>query len=181
MCVKYFCSGLLLTLLVLMGDANLLENPGFEDGTTGWTGRGCEIEAVSTPVHSGSGSAKASGRTDAWQGIKQSLLGKVSNGKTYKISGWVRLDNSDSDTAIVSIEQADDNGTRYINVNSAAASNSEWVELSGEFTLDAAGTLKTLDIYFEGPAPEVNFFVDDVSVSLAAPESSPAEPNEPPT
>jgi arabinoxylan arabinofuranohydrolase len=181
MAIKCLCSGLLLTAIVLLGDVNVLTNPGFEEGITGWAGRSCEIEAVSSPVHSGSGAAKATGRTEAWQGIKQSILGKVANGKTYKISGWVRLENSDSDSVTVSIEQADDNGTKYINVAGGAASNTEWTEISGEFTLDAAGDLKTLDVYFEGPVPEVNFIVDDVSVSGEAPAAPavPAEPNAP--
>jgi hypothetical protein len=155
------------------GETNLVVNGGFESGTDGWAGRSCKVEAVTTPVHSGSGAAKAFERTDDWQGIKQSMLGKMSSGQTYKISGWVRLENASSDTITVSIEQADDNGTKYINVTSATAGNSEWVELSGEFKLDATGTLKTLDVYFEGPEADVNFFVDDVSVTVVS--SAPAE------
>jgi endo-1,4-beta-xylanase len=167
--IKYLCSCLLLSLLVsftsAFGDTNLLKNPGFENGTDEWMDRSCQIEAVTTPVHSGAKSIKASGRTETWQGIKQSLLGKVTNGTTYKISAWVRLENSDADNIIVSIEQNDANGTQYKNVANATANKTGWVELSGEFKLDAAGTLNTLDVYFEGPAIGVNFFVDDVVVS----------------
>ena len=36
--------------------------------------------------------------------------------------------------------------------------------MSGEFTLDVDGVLSTLDVYFEGPEPGVNFYVDDVKV-----------------
>ena len=118
----------------------------------------------SNNVHSGKGSAKVYGRTDAWQGIKQSILGKVSDGSTYQISGWVKLENADFETAILSIEQTDDSGTNYINVASDTAVKDEWIELSGEFTLNASGTLTTLDVYFEGPEPNVVFFVDDVNV-----------------
>jgi hypothetical protein len=187
--VKYLCSCLLLSLLVsfapAFGDTNLLTNPGFENGTEGWSDRSCKIEVVTTPVHSGTKSAKVSGRTAEWQGIKQSLLGKVTNGQTYKVSAWVRLENSEADTVTISIEQADDNGTKYKNVIKEALSNAEWVELSGEFKLDASGTLKTLDIYFEGPLAGVNFFVDDVVVSgpdaakvaQADPNAAKTEPN----
>ncbi len=167
--VKYFCSCLLLSLIAaftpVFADTNLLTNPGFENGTDGWSDRSCKIEAVTTPVHSGTKAAKVSERTDAWQGIKQSLLGKVENGKTYKVSAWVRLDNSASDNIIVSIEQTDGSGTKYKNIAKKVANNTEWVELSGEFKLEASGNLETLDIYFEGPAAGINFFVDDVSVS----------------
>jgi hypothetical protein len=188
--VKYLCSCLLLSLLLsfapAFGDTNVLKNPGFENGTEGWSDRSCKIEVVTTPVHSGAKSAKVSGRTQTWQGIKQSLLGKVLNGKTYKISAWVRLENSESDTVTISIEQTDDNGTKYKNVAKVTAGNTEWVELSGDFKLDASGTLKTLDVYFEGPAPDVNFFVDDVVVSgpdatkveQADPNAAKTEPND---
>jgi hypothetical protein len=188
--IKYLCSCLLLSLLVsfapAFGDTNVLKNPGFENGTEEWTDRSCKIEVVTTPVHSGAKSAKAFGRTETWQGIKQSLLGKVTNGKTYKISAWVRLENSGADTITISIEQADDNDTKYINVVSGSANNTGWVELSGNFTLGAAGALKTLDVYLEGPAPDVNFFVDDVVVSgpeatkveQADPNAAKTEPND---
>jgi len=166
--VKYLCSCLFLSLLVsftpAFGDTNVLKNPGFENGTEDWEGRSCQIEAVTTPVHSGAKSVKVSGRTADWQGVKQSLLGKVLNGKTYKISAWVRLENADANTITISIEQADDKGTVYKNVAKATASKTEWVELSGEFTLTANGTLTTLDVYLEGPAQDINFFVDDVVV-----------------
>ncbi len=179
--IKYVCSCLFLSLLVSIapafGDANVLKNPGFENGIEDWSDRSCKIEAVTTPVHSGAKSAKVSGRSKEWQGIKQSLLGKVLDGKTYKISAWVRLENSDSDTIMISIEQADDKGTIYKNVTKAPVSKTEWVELSGEFTLNASGTLKTLDIYFEGPPQDVNFFVDDVVVF--GPEATKVEKTEP--
>jgi len=164
------CLGLCLILTVVFslapcyGETNIITNGGFENGTDGWMGRGCQIEAVTEPVHGGSGSAKASGRDSAWQGIKQSVMGKMKDGETYQISGWVRLEDSNSSPVIVSVEQADDGGTNYINVGNATATGSEWVEVSGEFTLDVDGVLSTLDVYFEGPEPGVNFYVDDVKV-----------------
>jgi hypothetical protein len=188
--VKYMCSCLLLSLLVsfapVFGDTNLLKNPGFENGTDGWSDRGCQIESVTTPVHSGVKSVKVSGRTQTWQGIKQSLLGKVTNGQTYKVSAWVRLENSEADTITLSIEQADDNGTKYKNIIKEALGNTEWIELSGEFKLNVTGTLKTLDIYFEGPLAGTNFFVDDVVVSgpdaakveQADPNAAKTDPND---
>jgi hypothetical protein len=145
-------------------DTNIVTNGGFESGTDGWSDRGCSISAVTEPVHSGSGSAKAYGRSEEWQGIRQSVLGKMQDGETYQISGWVRLEDANSSTVIVSVEQADDGGTNYINVARAEATNSDWVQLSGEFTLNVDGDLETLDVYFEGPAAGVNFFVDDVTV-----------------
>jgi glucuronoarabinoxylan endo-1,4-beta-xylanase len=198
MIFRSFCNPILLFMALVSvgcgtgyGDTNIVVNPGFESGTDGWAGRSCQIEAVTTPVHSGSGSAKAYGRSDTWQGISQSILGKMVVGKTYRIQGWVRLENSPSDTVIVSIDLRDDSGNKYPNVARVTATDSNWALVSGDFTLeDVNGTLTGLDVYFEGPAPGVNFFVDDVNVygsesGAAAPgpaapgpaAPSPVEPN----
>lgn len=65
---KGLCKSLFLLLFLSLasayGDTNVLVNPGFENGTDGWSGRSCPIEAVTSPVHSGLGSAKASGRDE---------------------------------------------------------------------------------------------------------------------
>ena len=163
--------GLCLILIVVFslgpcfGETDIITNGGFENGTEGWTARGCQIEAVTEPVHSGSGAVKVLGRDAEWQGIRQDMMGKMKDGETYQISGWVRLaDANSSSPVIVSVEQADDAGTNYINVGRATATNDEWVEVSGEFTLYVDGVLSTLDVYFEGPPPGVNFYVDDVKV-----------------
>ena len=179
--IKYLCSCLLLSLLVsftsAFGDTNLLKNPGFENGTEDWMDRSSKIEAVTTPVHGGAKSVKVTGRTETWQGIKQSLLGKVTNATTYKISAWVRLENADSDTVTISIEQTDDSGTNYKNVATATGNKTEWVQISGEFKLEANGDLKTLDVYIEGPAAGIDFYVDDFIVS--GPDATKAEPADP--
>ncbi|MBN1764497.1 MAG: carbohydrate binding domain-containing protein [Sedimentisphaerales bacterium] len=145
-------------------EVNVLVNPGFEDGDTGWSGRSCPIDTVSSPIHSGSAAAKAYARTDTWQGIKQSMLDKMVAGETYHVSGWVRLDNTATDSVMISFEQQDGDGTNYHNAATATANNNEWVELSGEFTLDVNGSLSVLDLYVEGPAPEVIIYVDDMKV-----------------
>jgi glucuronoarabinoxylan endo-1,4-beta-xylanase len=146
-----------------LADTNILVNPAFENGTEGWAGRGCRIEAVSAPVHSGSGSVKATGRDSSWQGVRQSVFDTMTDGNSYKIQGWVRLDNAPSGQVLLSVEQQDDSGTHYHTVASAAVTDSNWTLLSGNFTLDVNGGLTVLDVYFDGPAPDVNFYVDDVN------------------
>jgi len=172
----------ILSLAPVFGDTNVLVNPDFEKGIDGWANRSCQIEAVNSPVHSGKASAKVFGRGETWQGIRQTMLGKMVLAKTYKVSGWVRLDNAPSATIMVSFEQRDDSGTKYPNVASVKATDSNWVQISGNFTLDVNGTLAGLDVYLEGPPAGVNFYVDDVNIF--GPESQekkevvkPAEPN----
>jgi glucuronoarabinoxylan endo-1,4-beta-xylanase len=171
---------LILSFTLVYGDNNILVNPGFERGRDGWFDRTCAIEPVTSPVHNGTGSGKALNRLANWQGIKQSVFGKMVEGKTYQVFGWVRLDNAPSDTVAISFEQQDDGGTRYYGVARAAATDSGWTLLAGEFTLEVTGTLSVLDVYFEGPAPGVNFYVDDAKVygpEVDAPEVIPAKPS----
>lgn len=147
-----------------LSDTNILTNPGFETGTTsGWSGRSCTISAV-TGGMSGTYRGYATGRTATWQGIKQSIFGKVNNGQTVTISGWVRLDTTASDTIKLTVEQKDDAGTRYIGIHQTTGYADRWTQLTGTFTLNVTGTLTYLDVYFEGPASGVSFYVDDAQV-----------------
>lgn len=180
------CKSLFLLLslaLACYADTNILTNPDFENGTTGWAGRSCQIEPVTTPVHGGAGAAKAYGRTDTWQGISQSVLGKMVPGKTYHISAWVRLDNAPSAPVIVSIDLRDESGNKYPNVARTTATDGNWTLVAGDFTPPTAGTLSGLDVYFEGPPAGVNFYVDDVNVFGPESETAkaavvkPVEPN----
>ncbi|HBG26444.1 MAG: hypothetical protein A2Y10_09980 [Planctomycetes bacterium GWF2_41_51] len=159
-------------------DTNLLTNPGLEDGTSGWSGRGCSIAVDANEKYTGSKSAKAFARIDTWQGIKQSLLSKMEIGKKYRISGWVKLQNSDSNNIQITIAQADSEDSTYINVAKGIANNKNWTKLTGDFILNYKGELGTLDVYFEGPAAGVNFYIDDVNVfGPPAPPPKPLDTN----
>jgi glucuronoarabinoxylan endo-1,4-beta-xylanase len=101
-------------------------------------------------------------------------------GETYSISGWMKLENSSSDQIIVTIQRTDDRGTGYIRVDQSTGYSNQWTRLSGQFTLDVVGILTTLDVYFEGPAEGVNFYLDDVEVlGRAAEPPAPPEPPKP--
>lgn len=45
------------------GGDNLVTNPGFESGTTGWVGSGCTLSISTSVFHQGSKSGYATGRT----------------------------------------------------------------------------------------------------------------------
>lgn len=169
-CNKITHGQLLLLLLAIFVMAspvvaaeNLLINPGFEQGTTGWTGRGCTF-STSTIRRSGRYSGYATNRTAYWQGIKQSMLDKMMPGETYTISAWIRLENAASDSIIATFEQRDDRGVKYIRVDASTGYANQWTRLSGQFTLNVVGALTALFVYFEGPALGVNFYLDDVEV-----------------
>ncbi|MBW5446186.1 carbohydrate-binding protein [Cohnella sp. CFH 77786] len=145
---------------------NLITNPGLETGNTaGWAVNGAGSIAVSTAQkRSGAYSLLSTGRTATWNGPIQNITSKVQSGRTYTCSGWVRLDNAASSSVIMTIKKVDGSGTSYTNVAAGTGSNSSWVQLSGNYTLNVTGTLTELSIYFEGPNSGTNFYIDDVSV-----------------
>lgn len=153
-------------------DTNILTNPGFESGTTGWTSRSCSISTVTSPApHGGTYSARAYNRTQTWHGIQQNVLNKMVIGQTYQISGWVRI-SAASGTVKVTIQKTDGSGTTYANVATGNANNSGWIQISGNYTLTVNGTLTELLVYFEGPDSGVDIYVDDAVVY--GPEPLPA-------
>lgn len=162
----------------LYGD-NLITNPGFETGdTTGWNAGGCSI-AVSPVSHSGSYGALVTNRSDTWSGIGQSLLGKLSDGQTCIVSAWIRIENAAEANVSATIHKVDDNGDNWTPVVwSQPCGDSGWTILSGFYTLEAAGTLSELYLYFEGPDPAVNYYVDDVSVTVTDNGNWQAEANQ---
>lgn len=148
---------------------NLLTNPGFETGTTeGWTARGGVALTVADVSRTGSHSVLVTGRTATWHGVQQSILGLVANGQTCTLSGWVKLDNATGQSIGLTVQQTDGAGTQYKHIHWSTGSNSQWTQLSGQFTLSVTGTLTNLTMYFEGPPSGTNFYVDDASLVFAS-------------
>ena len=148
------------------GVANMLDNPGFESGTTdGWTPRACSIEVVTDPVNSGSYSGLASGRNATWQGIQQDITSDMVDGATYVMSAYVRTSAAEDSDIRISVEQRIDGQTSWVWVAPGTANNSAWTYLEGEFTLNLnGGTLNALAMYIEGPAAGVDIYADDCTV-----------------
>jgi pimeloyl-ACP methyl ester carboxylesterase len=146
---------------------NLLKNPGFEDGDiTGWGTMGeYELAVSDKQAHSGKYSVFCYKRTQYWQGPSQDFGSVLKEGNKYRISAWVRLDNADSSFMKVTIRQVDSGGTNYNGIVEGTAYKDRWTQLSGSFTPMITGDLKTLNLYVEGPAAGVSFYVDDVVVA----------------
>jgi predicted phosphodiesterase len=140
-------------------------NPGFEDGnTTGWTIWGGELSPSKATAHTGDYSGLVTDRTEAWQGPVRDLIDILKDGHTYQFSVWVKLDNAEDGYVKLTIQQADEKGTHYTAISEANAYNDRWVQLSGTFTPDITGYLEGLNLYVEGPAAGVQFYVDDLQI-----------------
>jgi hypothetical protein len=66
--------------------ANLLTNPGFEDGTTGWSKYGGDLQTTSSQIHSGSISASLVSITQSTKWIYQIV--SITGGLAYTLSGY---------------------------------------------------------------------------------------------
>jgi endo-1,4-beta-xylanase len=149
---------------------NLLQNPGFESGTTDWSGFGpVSLTAPTTLPRTGSRSALVENRTATWNGVAQSLLGVVQPGTNYSINAWVRLAAAGSQPVLLTMLKTDSGGTSYHSIGSGTASSNAWTQLAGSFALSVNGTLTALTLYLEGPAAGVSFYADDFVVQAPTP------------
>lgn len=144
-------------------DGNLLDNPGFEDGTTDWEAWGGELTAVADPVHSGGSSGQASARTDTWNGAARDILALVEAGNTYRASAWATTSGS-GQTVGLTVKTVCGTTEEYIKVATSTSSVGTWTELSGSFTVPTC-SLQSLTLYVEGPSVGTDLFIDDMSLS----------------
>ncbi|MFZ5987276.1 MAG: endo-1,4-beta-xylanase [Bacillota bacterium] len=155
---------------VLAAEENLLLNPGFEDGTVdGWFPYGgapegtCTISLVSTDAHTGSYCAVVENRTQNWNGIAQDVLGKLTVGKTYVVSAWVKLIGTGSDTVKITMKKTDNGQTAYDSITLGPVDGSKWYRLSGPYTYTGSA-VTNLTLYIEGAAVGASYYVDDVEL-----------------
>jgi hypothetical protein len=147
-----------------LATANLLTNPGFESGTTGWQVNGSGTLAASTStVRSGTQSLAISGRTGAWNGPAQDVTSRLINGKPYATSVWVRSP-SGTPSAKATLALTANGTTSYLQLTPAATVNATgWTQLSGTATVSWSGTLTRAVLYVETAAGTDNLYLDDAS------------------
>ena len=152
---------------VTVADAgNVVANPGFEEGLSGWNRVfGGIVGASANPLHDGHAAGKLTGRTEWYHGLGADLTGKLTSGTTYRASAWVRLSGVTNDDAYLTVRVMDGSGTHYYRVVDGRASSSAWTRLAGDFTPVLVGTVTSVVAYVEGPAGGVDLLVDDMSVA----------------
>jgi hypothetical protein len=172
---------------------NLVSNPGFEQGTLGWSSFSDgslmpTIATSSTFVHTGTFAGYVTDRTQAFEGMVQEMGGIMLAGHTYAVSAWALFDIPDAGAGfgdagpppqmepldITAAERCLDDGatvTNYVNIVIINKSPDTWTQLTSAYTVSGNGvgmdpqcTLTGLELYVSGPAPGVDLYVDDVSV-----------------
>ena len=146
---------------------NVLVNGDFEGGSLdpSWYEFGPVTLGLSaTETHSATSrhSVLISDRTaGTWNGMRQDIMGKIKPGIEYQLTAWTKLANSASEQVKMTVFQEDGAGENFIVVSLVTASNADWTEMNGNFTLTVTGALLNLTIYVEGPPIGVDFYLDD--------------------
>lgn len=143
---------------------NLIANPGFEAGITGWSTWGAAISATTLHAHTGAQSALVTNRTATWQGAVYDLTSQAVSGKTYDASIWAMVGAGADQPVNFTAQIVCDGVTTYNWIGSGTANASTWTQVSGTFTVPACTTLGGVVVYAEGPAAGVELFVDDAVV-----------------
>jgi hypothetical protein len=142
----------------------VLINGNTEAGTSGWGVFGAGTLASNTSVvHGGAQSLLLTGRTASWNGISQDVTSKLTNGRSYTTSVWVRT-QSGTPGAKVTLALTANGSTSYISLTPVTTVNaSGWTLLSGTATVSWSGTLSSALFYVETTAGTDSYYIDDAS------------------
>merc|ERR1712183_491282 len=124
---------------------------------------GFENSSLSPWISNYGGAGVTSNRSKTWNGVKQNLFGKLKVGVQYRYSAWAKLKTVSSSSFKLTIKSTKNTGTEYHGVT-GTITNSRWTKLESTITLSTSGTLTDLEIFSEGPAANVEYWVDDVEV-----------------
>ncbi|WP_020578113.1 endo-1,4-beta-xylanase [Actinopolymorpha alba] len=148
---------------------DFLLNGDVENGKNNWyCFSPCVASAVSSPVHSGAGALKATGRTYEWAGPAEGV--EVTNGAKYKTSAWVRLASGAADTtALVKIKLTKTDGTsETVPLASAPVNAAGWTQVhANNVTVSWTGTLAKAEWWVSTTSGADDFYVDDAALQPA--------------
>ena len=174
-----FCLAAAFSLTVLGGTASVsketaaeeetmtLMNCNFENGLSGWAGRGSASVAVSKETaNGGSSSLYVTKRASAWNGAVVDLGSDFSGGSTYGFEAYVKQDQgSASENFKLSLQYTDANGNiNYDAIAEGSVSKGEWTKLSNSSYTIPAGASSLL-FYIETVDSTIDFYVDDVNIT----------------
>jgi hypothetical protein len=150
------------------GSGNLVGNPGFESGTSGWAGNGvASLSRVSGRGHESSyaGRLANEGATSGTCTLNDSPNWVASTGSaTYTASIWVRADGVGA-TLKLRIREYD--GSTLVGTPAVSSVNltSAWQEVSVQIAPQSSGHTLDLTAFVSNAPPGTCFYADDVSVT----------------
>jgi endo-1,4-beta-xylanase len=149
---------------------NLVEDGDFQAGGTSWSPIGATF-SVGPALDRTAVAACTSGRTDPGHGLGQSLLEKLRGGGQLGFSAWVRIVGAPTAPVRADLAlQQEGLEARTLNLGSIPATDTAYVELSGDAGLGFAAPPSAIDLVLCGPPDGVELCVTDVELRpLTAP------------
>lgn len=143
----------------------------FESGTTqGWAPRvSAEQLSLSPDAHSGQYALLTTNRAHTFDGPALNVLGKISKGKTYTISVWVKLPAGDAPASLrLSLERRLSGTPSYETlVGNTTVTATNWVHLTSRYTL--GNDVDFLAVYLESASGTPSFLMDDFALTYVVP------------
>ena len=154
---------------------NIIEDPGFEAGTSEWTPLGgCSSVVIEdpTPRPDSTRCLLTTNRTLNWMGPSFNLAGKTDGGRRYRVSVWVRMDgggDAGPGTHPVGITQkrmcsTDAAPGLFSPLITGVSVGAEWKEVTATFTAPDCEVIQESVLYVEGPDPGVEYCIDDTVI-----------------
>ena len=142
-----------------------ITNGNAENGATGWRVFGAgTLTSNTSPVHGGARSLALTGRTASWNGIAQDVTSRLTNGRTYTTTAWVRSQTG-TPSARATLAISAGGNTSYLSLTPSTPVNSGgWTQLSGTATVSWSGTLSSATFYVETASGSDAYYLDDVSL-----------------
>jgi hypothetical protein len=145
--------------------ANILVNPGFESGLTGWTcSSSAAAQAVTSPVHGGTRALRATPQGSDTARCQQTVT--VQPNTTYQLSAWVQ-------GAYVFLG-ATGGG---VNASTWGSPGAQWTQLRTSFT---TGSATSVTIHVNGWYGQGAYHADDVVLDRPRPSPATSRPAAPP-
>ncbi|MFG0305690.1 MAG: endo-1,4-beta-xylanase [Phycisphaerales bacterium JB040] len=164
---------LLLVVLALVGVGQaraqeVLFNGTFEESLNGWFTLGdATLQRTDATAAEGDWSARATGRTQPWNGPAQFVTGRLVAGETYRVGVWVRQWSSAPETVLLTLKLVDDSGTRYLGLVIRTVEPGAWHRFETYYTHEPVGAVTEALLYVEGPPAGVDLSIDGAGMSPA--------------
>jgi hypothetical protein len=143
---------------------NLVANASFEAGHEGWIPFGMStILDVSTGARTGEKCILSSGRSESWMGPSFPARALLTAGNSYLMVAWLRMVTTPDNVQLTLKTNCD--ATETYTPIAAVPVSTEWTKIEGVLRVPDC-ELAEVTPYFEGPAANSDFWVDDVSITL---------------
>jgi hypothetical protein len=130
------------------GFDNVLKNPGFEAGTTGWTSPSCRVDQNTTEWHTGSASLAVTRRWYWHSGPQQDVTNIIQNGTTYEVNARIKMCSANAVGVQFRIKvHSTGSGTQYFASSHTDVRDADgWKLVSKTLTPTWSGTLVSADL-----------------------------------